>query len=136
MAMQASRTVAGNHERRDERGARIGDEEEDRRHRENQADGDAVAHAADRLLHQIGLIVEDREVILGMRSAPAPRCAARTPSETVTALPEGWRETLIEHRGLSVRRRAGVVLAHRRLDARDVAEPAPAPAVLGNDDPE
>ena len=85
MSEAAQRHAGDEHRGRDDRrrhrsGAHIGDEEEDRRDGQQQADADAVAHAADGLAHQVGLIVEDRRSgSRGARAASAAR-RARTPA--------------------------------------------------------
>jgi hypothetical protein len=56
----------GDHRGRDRRRAQVGDEHKQGGNGQQHPNGDTVAHAANRVLHQFGLVVVDREPHIGM----------------------------------------------------------------------
>ncbi len=81
-----------NHQPGDERRGPVAQKEEENHAGQDQADEDGVAHAGDRVAHQLRLIVEDLELDAGRQLAFAARStSAATASATATVLLEGWR---------------------------------------------
>ena len=113
--------------------AEVRDEDEDRADGEHEAQQDGVPHAPDGGAHEIRLVVEDRERVLGMR-----------PFELAEALadPVGDRDRVAlglaghadQHRRLPVRGSSNEVFPDGGLDLRDVAEPDRHAVIVGDHD--
>ena len=89
-----------NHQPGDQRRAPVAQEQHHDQRGQNQADEDGVAHAVDRIVDQIRLIVERLQVDALRQLLADVSISAWTALATVTVLLSGWRKTFSSTAGL------------------------------------
>ena len=122
MAMKVTKIATGNDQARHQRRAQVPQEQPDDEAGEQKSDDDGVAHAADRLPHDVGLIVKDVQLDAGGKLGPERFDFLVDHVGDLHRVAVRLAVDAEQHGGLSVRGDHRVVRRRRSRHGADVAD--------------